>query len=199
MVNIGDKYIIEISGVFKNEDQRFGKPLYKMAHFNSLVFDEEGISRLTPYEPDNDESYQRGLNDAWEATRKVCGYITDRGMSNEELRKAFGTEVLGEIIVLPIGKVMSILTKHEAKKKAAEEIKVGDEITVRVHSPERTINVIVYDVLKFGSTYVYDTLSFEEGKCFNISWNPEIKKTGRHFPQVAELLDAMKEDGDTNA
>lgn len=208
MGNIGDKFIIELAVECpnSNNDRYFilknTKGMQVMVKESTLdgfeKWDEQGaIKQLEEFSKgvsdDIEAAYQRGLDDAWEAARKVCGYITDRGMSNEELRKAFGTEVLGEIIVLPIGKVMNILTKHEAKKKAAEEIKVGDEITVRVHNPERTINVIVYDVLKFGSTYVYDTFSFEEGECFNISWNPEIEKTGRHFPQVAELLDAMKE------
>lgn len=192
MVNIGDKYIIEVSGVFKNEDQRFGKPLYKMMHFNSLVFDEEGISRLTPYEPNNDENYQRGLNDAWEVAKKICGHYADGGMGIGECKKAFGTAAVGYIVALPIGEVMSMLTKYEAKKKAEEEIKVGDEITVSVHNPERTLNVIVYGVSKCGSSNVYDTLSLEEGECFGILWYRGIKKTGRHFPQVEELLSAMK-------
>lgn len=193
MVNIGDKYMIEI----KDLGVQSGSYYLKNSVLDLVVISDKALQGFEKYDPESD--YQRGLNDAWEAARKVCGYITDGGMSNEELRNAFGTEVLGEIVVLPIGKVMSILTKYEAKKKAKEEIKVGDEITVRVHSPERTINVIVYDVLKVGSIIVYNTLSFEEGKCFNISWSLGIKKTGRHFPQVAELLDAMKEDGETNA
>lgn len=135
-----------------------------------------------------EEDYQRGLNDAWEVTIKVCGYITDGGMSNEELRNAFGTEVLGEIVVLPIGKVMSILTEYEAKKKAEEEIKVGDEVET-----DYTGNVIIAEKPKDGW---YATIAKNFAR-YSIHESHIIKKTGRHFPQVAELLNAMKEDGET--
>lgn len=191
MANIGDKYIIEISGVFKNEDQRFRKPLYKMMHFNSLVFDEEGISRLTPYEPNNDEEYQRGFNDAWEATQAIFRFVEDGGMSSEELRNAFGTGITAEIATLPIRKVMSTLTEYEAKKKAEEEIKVGDEV-IRLFTHSE--GVVIELPLKGDIV----TVLGKTGHAFG-TLKSNLKKTGRHFPQVAELLDAMKEDGDTNA
>ena len=192
MANKGDKYIIEIQDL----GVQSGNYYLKNSMLDHVVISGRALQGFEKYDLEAD--YQRGLNDAWELTQKIFCFVEDGGMSSGELRDAFGTAVLGTIATLPIEKVMSILTEHEAKKNA-KEIKVGDEITVRVHSPERTINVIVYDVLKFGSTMVYETLSFEEGKCFNISWNLKIKKTGRHFPQVVELLAALEEDGETNA
>lgn len=41
---MGKKYIIEF------EDEPFGNGLYKAKGFNSLVFDQNGLDRLTPFE-----------------------------------------------------------------------------------------------------------------------------------------------------
>ena len=41
---MGKKYIIEF------EDKPFGNGLYKAKGFNSLVFDQNGLDRLTPFE-----------------------------------------------------------------------------------------------------------------------------------------------------
>lgn len=194
MANIGDKYIIEISGVFKNEDQRFGKPLYKMMHFNSLVFDEEGISRLTPYEPNNDESYQRGLNDAWEAARKIINLPIDGGLAVRDLTNIFGIDYDDPEKVLKDFRGESAVKRiatYEAKKKAEEEIEVGDEVEA-----DYTRNGIIAKKSKDDGWYVVIGKDFAK---YTILKSHIIKKTGRHFPQVTELLDAMKEDGETNA
>ena len=189
MANVGDKYIIEI------EESGVGNDAYylKNSVLDLVVISDKALQGFEKYDPEAD--YWRGINDAWEAAKKIINSPIDGGLTAYDLINIFGVDYDDPEKVLKDFKGKSAVKRiatYEAKKKAKEEIKVGDEITVRVHSPERTINVIVYDVLKFGSTMVYDTLSFEEGKCFNISWNPEIKKTGRHFPQVVELLKAME-------
>lgn len=192
MANIGDKYMIEI------KDLGVGNDTYYLRNsvVDYIAVPGKVLQGFEKYDPESE--YQRGLNDAWEAARKVYMPENQGGLSSFELDYVFGIGGVGMLFTeFNAKEVIEKLYAYEAKKKAEKGIKVGDEITVRVHSPERTINVIVYDVLKVGSTIVYNTLSFEEGKCFNISWNPEIKKTGRHFPQVEELLDAMKEDGET--
>lgn len=189
MANIGDKYIIEISGVFKNEDQRFRKPLYKMMHFNSLVFDEEGISRLTPYEPSNDEEYQRGLNDAWEAARKIAGSILLGGLNTHELMELFGTSIITEVMdTVTAVQAIEKLRTYEVQEKVEEEIKVGDEVETDYNG-----NGIIAKDLNDG----WYAIMFKGLYRSSIHKSHIIKKTGRHFPQVAELLDAMKEDGET--
>ena len=47
MSKAGDKYVITIADVFKDEH---GNTLYRMEGFNSLVFDEIGIAKLEPYD-----------------------------------------------------------------------------------------------------------------------------------------------------
>lgn len=96
---MGTKYIIELESEPFKQYVGIDEPLYRVKGFNALVFDEVGISKLTPYaEPDlervrveayqkgyetgyedgynepgknQQEAYQRGLNDAWEAVRKI--------------------------------------------------------------------------------------------------------------------------------
>lgn len=56
MSKIGQKYVIEIDDIFTsvNADGSF-KNLYHVKGFNSLVFDDEGLSRLVPIENHNTE------------------------------------------------------------------------------------------------------------------------------------------------
>jgi hypothetical protein len=44
---IGDKFVIEIDRCFTDS---YGNKLYRIKGFSSLVFDENGITKLTPYE-----------------------------------------------------------------------------------------------------------------------------------------------------
>lgn len=44
---IGEKFVIEIDRCFTDS---YGNKLYRIKGFSSLVFDENGITKLTPYE-----------------------------------------------------------------------------------------------------------------------------------------------------
>ena len=48
MIKAGDKYIIEIGEVFCNSGALGSKTFYRIKGFNTLIFDDEGIKRLTP-------------------------------------------------------------------------------------------------------------------------------------------------------
>lgn len=185
MANIGDKYIIEI------REQEVGNDTYplKNSALDHVVISDEALQGFEKYDPEAD--YQRGLNDAWEIVQKVFRFEKDGGMSYEELEKIFGTEFTAEIANLPLEKVMSTLTDYEAKKKAEEEIKVGDEV---IQSFTHHEGVVVKLPLEGDIVTVLEKTGYAYGTPIN-----NLKKTGRHFPQVAELLDAMEEDGDTNA
>lgn len=45
MYKVGDKFIIEIGEIFENK----GKTLYRIKGFNSLVFDKNGLNKLSRY------------------------------------------------------------------------------------------------------------------------------------------------------
>ncbi|MBR1749924.1 MAG: hypothetical protein IJ740_03435 [Ruminococcus sp.] len=184
MPKAGDKYIIEIEEVIQiRKKESFGF-LYRVKGFRTLVFDLVGLDKLKKYDPD--AAYKRGLDDAWEAARKISK------MSNKEQFDCFDNHGMANVLDYnTAAEDLEKLRTYEEQKKADEEIRVGDEITVSVHSPNRTIKVIVYNISKCGLVNVYCTVSFDSGECFTIAKNREVKKTGRHFPQVAELLAAL--------
>ena len=111
------KYIIEI------EDEPFGRnddpliphgmdELYRAKGYRSLVFDKVGLSKLTPYvEPDVD-SYEDGVNDAWNAAAYMAkkhglpfGFFEecDRFLVIEEMKKR-GDLKLGDEVEWEDGK-----------------------------------------------------------------------------------------------
>lgn len=139
------------------------------------------------YDPESE--YQRGLNDAWEAARKIAGSILLGGLDPHELMELFGTSLVTEIMdMVTADQAIEKLRTYEAGKKAEEEIKVGDEVET-----DYTGNVIIAGKPKDG-WYVTIAKNFAR---YSIHESHIIKKTGRHFPQVEELLDAMEEDGET--
>ena len=192
-INIGDRYIIEIAekyrveltdGTSKIEDLP-PRDLYRVRGIPDTFFLGDNFDKLDKYDSNNDNSYQRGLDDAWEIVQKVFRFEKDGGMSYEELEKIFGTEFTAEIANLPLEKVMSTLTDYEAKKKAEEEeIKVGDEV---IQSFTHHEGVVVKLPLEGDIVTVLEKTGYAYGTPIN-----NLKKTGRHFPQVGRLLDVMR-------
>ena len=202
------KYIIEIEDEpFVRQSALFGEEgLYRAKGFKSLVFDQFGLDKLTPldkalsselgeayqkgYEVGSHEAtaieYQQGLDDAWEAARTIV-----RNTSLNDW-KSVGVDI-GEwdgdeseaLNRYSVSEVIEILKKMG--KPNPDEIKVGDE--VEAYS---------------GRAIVFGTFTDTKGNKFCRYWYPSddsfnkdktenLKRTGRNFPQVAELLEAMKE------
>lgn len=196
MPKVGDKYIVEIEEVIqKREKESFGF-LYRVKGFNSLVFDNVGIGKLEKLDDNflddlENTAYNRGLNDAWKAVKQVIDF------SPYELSQRFGRALNGMFWSDELKYIFSNntptealekLRTYEAKKKAEEEVKVGDEVETDYNG-----NGIIAQDLNDG----WYAIMLKGLYRSSIHKSHIIKKTGRHFPQVAELLDAMKEDGET--
>lgn len=126
------------------------------------------------YESGKRAMYQKGLKDAWEATRKI------RDMSWKEQKEVFGTDCYADIIALSVSEAIEKIRQYEQKQ---EEIKVGDEVEAMAG------NAVVIEVIDGGQTvrYMYpDTITGRNKAC-------NVTRTGRHFPQIAEVLQKMKE------
>ena len=205
MAKIGDKFIIELAVECPSLDNNKSfilkntKGLLGMVKESTLdgfeKWDEQSaIKQLEEFSKgvsdDIEAAYRRGLNDAWKLTQKIFCFVEDGGMKSEELRNAFGTGVTAEIAALPIEKVMSTLTTYETKKKA-EEIKVGDEVSS---------NMIRRGIVTRVDNYESGAWCYVMGSGGSSCSTPmrNLRKTGKYFPQVAELLAAMEEDGDTD-
>lgn len=195
------KYIIEIEEkplcVFDKDTQTYFPRLWRVKGFNSLVFDEDGLSRLEELNSDyinehfgdlQDTAYQRGLDDAWEAAREIAD-MWNR-IDNDELLAIFGiTERIGHSTIRSLfekqtaNEAMLELEAYEEKQKADGEIKVGDEVRLCRHK----VPYIVTSCDGDDDTYILMTMNggFIKAEKYN------VRKTGRHF-DIEKLLEAMK-------
>lgn len=87
---MGKKYVIELEEEpFVSSEPGEYKKLYRVEGFNSLVFDEEGLKRLTPY-----EEAETKLQINYDFPRCLRYAIEKSGMSQRDLAAKIGvTEV----------------------------------------------------------------------------------------------------------
>ena len=129
-----------------------------------------------------DEAYQKGLSDAWDAARKIVLSREDGGLFGYEERKAvFGC---GNYMALKMFLAPEAIEKIRQYEQEQEKIKAGNE--VNGEGGRGTITKIS-----------------DDGDHFNVMWEngstgyymmEDFKKTGRHFPEIAEVLRKMQEE-----
>ena len=138
-------------------------------------------AKLIYQNPNAESDYQRGLDDAWETITTIAK------MPDGERGKVFGDTWIANILNRNSLAEITEKLKANERQKADAEIKVGDE--VEAYS---------------GRAVVFGTFIDKNGDEFCRYWYPnedrfdrnktkKLKKTGRHFSQVAELLKVMKE------
>lgn len=157
---------------------------------NSFYLREDTLDALEPYEDRKQEAYQRGLNDAWEAARKIVNFFPrDNGLA--ELSSVFdgGNDETGGYTVRTPYYVINNYTAEEAIAKLsayeeAREIHVGDEVKTVC---EKFVVTLIGNDSYFGVEKGGALISANKNYC---------KKTGRHFPEVAALLEKMKDNAD---
>ena len=124
-----------------------------------------------------DKGYNKGLDDASELMAYITQdfidncYPNDKGYNLYDLNAKYG-----------LGRVLKDYKAYEEKKKVEEEIKVGDE----VYLLDKTYPFVVTNVA--GNTNV---CLAESGKYTSIQ-RKHLTKTGRHFDEVAQLLDKLR-------
>ena len=135
-----------------------------------------------------DETYKKGLNDAWEAARKICGVPADGSLTLGGAQDIFGTIVVSEIFKrnTPF-EAISKIREYEEKKKAEDEIKVGDEVIIR---DEPTFRYVVLH--SAGNIFSGMASGFDRNGAWGTFEKKRARKTGRHFPQIVEVLERMK-------
>lgn len=121
--------------------------------------------------------YEKGLNDVWEAVKKIYK------MPHEERMRCFGA-------IRPFSdqtpqEAIEKIRQYEQEK---EEIRVGDEVIGIYSSGEQTKPFVI---TKGNSDYYFgiyrDSGEFCQGGL-------KLQKTGRHFPEIAEVLKKMQEE-----
>lgn len=139
---------------------------------------------FTDTEEAEEKAYNRGLNDAWEVARKLV-HPRLGGYTEEQKHRIFVQYISSDSILqnFSASEAIAKIKAYEDKQKQDAEIKVGDEVIVQV---DRIGFVTGFDVL-FDRVYVTtkDGWSDAFGRSF-------VKKTGRTFPQIAEVLKEMR-------
>ena len=129
--------------------------------------------------------YERGIAYAWEGARKVIKLkVSERlalfdGMTYETIMEKDPSEV------------MQKLKDREEKKKAEEsKINVGDEVisidrkSVGVfYEPFVVTGISRGEVTGVGAKYTHTMLE------------KDVRKTGRHFPEIATVMERLIEEG----
>ena len=123
------------------------------------------------------EAYQRGLNDAWETARKIAINEASGGLSLAELDEIFSCDDLAKVFGFTASEAIERIDKYEQK----QQFHIGDEIV--------TQNGFRGFVVSGGSKYVnFITDSGKQG-CVETMM---AAKTGRSFPEIAEVMEKMK-------
>lgn len=127
-----------------------------------------------------EHGYEAGLNDAWDAVGKLAKMDT---LTSSRITGHFG-----------LFAIMNNLKPQEAVQKIAEyekqkneEIKVGDELLFNDY-----VKGVVVALEEWEDQTKYCVLN-ENGLCEWVDLrNYDVKKTGRTFPQISEVLKAMR-------
>lgn len=146
---------------------------------------------LTPYtEPDLEqvrkEGYKEGREagikdgkcEAWEAARKIWKYDTTT------LRAIFGEGIMRMDWFMNLTAAEAI-EKLKAYEQERDAIKVGDEVTLKCG-----VRPAIYMQGTKGSDEIY--LLFNDGSCGLHSKSEIVRKTGRHFHEIATILENMR-------
>ena len=136
---------------------------------------------------ESEKSYEQGLNDAWECANKIMN------MSCGELSEIFPDSQGFPFEECSASEAIAKIEKYEESKK----LHVGDEIKfefggVGLYNAIGVIFRIDDDgylhILSGNNDPDYATLGFDPHRD-----TVHVEKTGRHFPQIEEVLNAMKE------
>ena len=126
--------------------------------------------------------YQRGLDDAWDAARKIAQQWEED--TDTEHRLVIDDSIRVTLDSMTASEAIAKLKAYEEKQKADDEIKVGDVVTVCKYPDKYT-----FVVTKVSDECVW-------GVDANGSWNfwgiNEVIKTNKHF-DIDKILEAMKE------
>lgn len=128
------------------------------------------------------EAYQRGLDDAWEAARKIVLDRDEGGTSIVDLTEIFGSCTIQQVFrMYTVSHAVAKLKAYEEKRKADDEIKVGDEVIYIEHK---------FIVFATETEEHYASLFDVNGRHASASQS-KCKKTGRHF-DIPKILEEMR-------
>ena len=143
----------------------------------------DGKKAFDLLDAERDSEYQRGLDDAWEAARKISLNCEDGGIDGDGLREIFGTG--NTYAIIQSNTAQEAIEKIKAyEDKYSDRIEVGDE--VKWNSDV----IVITRVYEDGGFNWCDGIS-QDGRAFHVLAE-NVRKTGRHF-DIGKILEEMKE------
>ena len=137
------------------------------------------------------EKYEQGLNDAWEAARRIV--LPSDCYANglySNMKEIFGLNdylARGVFTDFSASEAVARIKEYEKKKQeqAKAEFKIGDEVISMLGRKAVILTVYDNDI----------NIMFEDGSAGRFA-KDTVKKTGKHFSQIVEILEQIR--GDTN-
>ena len=197
------KYIIEIpddvqyvllNGKADNKYYTAVRPVAELEELNSDYINENfGVLQEAAYQRGFDdahrisgEEYQRGLNDAWEAARRIIVDTDHGGLALGTLSGIFGTQSCSYIMRENTAQdAIAKLKAYEGNKD--EPIKAGDLVERYIDGKLDSKGIYLqedggYWRCLFYTGAIFMTLAYPKG---------QFKKTGKHY-DIASILEAMR-------
>lgn len=173
-----NNYLSILEGLLRTDIQKKVEDAYKRGL-------EEGKKATFELVADaSNAEYQRGLNDAWEAARKIIRMPEGNILDLFPDCYASVCTAVQAILKYDTSEAIAKLKAYEEKQKADDKIEVGDEVTHK-SSPEKC-GIVTKELEN-----VY-YIMWADGSCG--VWNKEnIVKTGRHF-DIEKILEDMMND-----
>lgn len=182
----GDKFIIEIEKVYrdwvKSIDEK--EDFFKIKNLSAISLRECDFDKFDKL--DETKTYEQGIADAWEMIKKLFDYGTI------EIEDIFGANLWVEDILklYCYDEVKSKIKKYNENQKLI----VGDEVEYE-RDNEKIKGIIIE---KYSSDETFYTILGSDGNTHQFIFGDRkdidfFNLTGRHFPQVEEMLKAMKE------
>lgn len=131
---------------------------------------------------ESDRTYQQGLEDAWEAAKKITlDKNDDVGLSLSEMAQIFHTASYDKILKENTASEAIAKIKEYEEQQKQDTIQVGDEVQ------SCDIRYIVVRIRDNGTFEAIGACGTDEG--LDLS---KFHKTGRHFDAIAKVLAEMR-------
>lgn len=189
---MGKKYIVEVGRLerlYKASVNGNGKPnlTWLSPEFDLTPYTESDLEQVRKegYKEGREAGIKDGKCEAWEAVRKIYD------ISQEDR-----LEIFPEASTFVVADICDRYSASECIEKIQayeqEEIKVGDEVELKCG-----VRPAIYMQGTKGSDEIY--LLFNDGSCGVHSKSEIERKTGRHFHEIATILENMRgeQDGET--
>jgi len=141
---------------------------------------------FTDTEEAEEKAYNRGLNDAWECARKLV-HPRLGGYTEEQKQRIFGEYVSSDSILqnFSASEAITKIKEYEDKQKQDAKIKVGDEVYSDAFDDKGIVTHITADKVACVCIICNGSTMMKVGTI-------GLHKTGRHFPQIAEVLAELR-------